>query len=428
MPGLPQAVERYLVGRGVQGDWALEGRCPHEFSAAVVIPALAEGDSLFSTLESLSKGPTAELHRTLVIVVVNQSDRADTVTRKNNHHDLQRLSEFSRQTRLMLSWVDASSAGLELPADQAGAGFARKLGMDLALPCLDWNSEPLLISLDADTLVEANYLPIIFDHFRNVGRGAATIPFHHQPAEDAKGQSAIDRYELFLRSHLLGLSCAGSPYAFPTIGSAFACRADSYVRGGGMNRRKAGEDFYFLQQMAKTDGVTGVIGTRVYPSARASQRVPFGTGPSVARQLVGDCSSVEHYAADCYRVLADWLHTVECSPQASAGQLLNGARDSSFTLGAFLEQAGWSAVWPRLCGNHAAGKSRVQAFHSWFDGLKTLRLIHALSAADFPRQSADKALPELLAWCGLPCPEGTTARLELVRGYQEDGASPTKSA
>jgi len=47
------------------------------------------------------------------------------------------------------------------------------------------------------------------------------------------------------------LQQAGSPYAYHTIGSAFACRAEAYIAAGGMNRRHAAEDFYFLQQLAK---------------------------------------------------------------------------------------------------------------------------------------------------------------------------------
>jgi hypothetical protein len=52
-----------------------------------------------------------------------------------------------------------------------------------------------------------------------------------------------------------------------------ACRASAYVAAGGMNRRLAGEDFYFLQQVHKTSGVAALYGTTVHPSPRSSQRV-----------------------------------------------------------------------------------------------------------------------------------------------------------
>ena len=43
---------------------------------------------------------------------------------------------------------------------------------------------------------------------------------------------------------------AGYPWAMYTVGSAFAVTAEAYVKRGGMNRRQAGEDFYFLQNLA----------------------------------------------------------------------------------------------------------------------------------------------------------------------------------
>ena len=42
------------------------------------------------------------------------------------------------------------------------------------------------------------------------------------------------------------------------------CTAKSYVATGGMNRRMAGEDFYFLQKLAKTDGVDLRVGKLTY--------------------------------------------------------------------------------------------------------------------------------------------------------------------
>ena len=43
----------------------------------------------------------------------------------------------------------------------------------------------------------------------------------------------------------------GYPDSIYTIGSAFAVRAEAYMKQGGMNRRQAGEDFYFLYKLTK---------------------------------------------------------------------------------------------------------------------------------------------------------------------------------
>ena len=62
---------------------------------------------------------------------------------------------------------------------------------------------------------------------------------------------AIICYEIFLRYYVLGLKFAKSDYAFHTIGSTMLCTPDAYVKVEGMNKRKAAEDFYFLEKLAK---------------------------------------------------------------------------------------------------------------------------------------------------------------------------------
>ena len=69
------------------------------------------------------------------------------------------------------------------------------------------------------------------------------------------------------------------------IGSAFAVRADAYVKQGGMNRRQAGEDFYFLYKLTKLGKLTELKDAFVYPSARVSDRVPFGTGAAMTKWM-----------------------------------------------------------------------------------------------------------------------------------------------
>ena len=182
--------------------------------------------------------------------------------------------------------------------------------------------------------------------------GQRILPFCHQPGGNAVQQAAIEPYELFLRSYTYGLRLARSPYAFNTVGSAMACRALAYVRCGGMNCRKAGEDFYFLQKLAKVDGVDQLSGTTVFPEPRASARVPFGTGRSMARLLDGDTQAVLFYPVTTFRVLSDWLRAVEQNLNEDAQELLARAAEISTVLVDYLEQAGWQTVWPGLQSTH----------------------------------------------------------------------------
>jgi len=51
-----------------------------------------------------------------------------------------------------------------------------------------------------------------------------------------------------------------------------ACTAQAYIAVGGMVRRQAGEDFYFLQKLAKRGPIHEIADTTVRPSPRRSDR------------------------------------------------------------------------------------------------------------------------------------------------------------
>ncbi len=415
MNPLPAAVGRYLDRHALEGPWQLAGEGRTGFAGAVVIPSLAEGDRLFKTLHSLAANPQEWTAHFLVVVVVNQGILSAAGAQRQNVLDLARLAGRGDAPGLCLAWVDAASPGREVPARQAGVGFARKLGMDLALTRLDWSGAPLLVCLDADTLVEPSYLQAIAAHFRESAQGAAVVPFRHQPGAGPLQQAAIERYELFLRSYVYGLRLAGSPYAFNSVGSAMACRASAYVRCGGMNCRKAGEDFYFLQKLAKTDGIGQLSGTTVFPEPRVSERVPFGTGRSMTRLLAGDARAVLFYPAAVFRILAAWLRTAGENLPGPAEQLLAQAEKISPVLADYLDHSGWLTVWPRLQATHQTNPNLRQAFHAWFDGFKTMRLVHLLCESGLHRGEPAEVLPEYFHWGGHRCPGAVVEMLEELR-------------
>lgn len=407
---------RYLARQGLAGPWQLAGAVSDAPAGVVVIPSLAEGESLFSTLASLAANPAPLCRRWQVIVVVNQSADAPADMQEQNRADLARLTASAAAYPFALAWIDAASPGRALPQRQAGVGLARKIGMDLALARLDEGRRQVLACLDADTLVEPGYLHALECHFRASPAGGAVLPYRHQAASDLRQQRAIDLYELYLRSYLLGLTLAGSPYAHASIGSAMACSADAYVQCGGMNRRPAAEDFHFLNKLAKTVGIGRLSGTTVHPSARASWRAPFGTGQSIARQLAGETGVLRFYPLEPFEILGRWLQLIgQCSDE-EAGPLADRARQISPVLAEFLDEVGWPRIWPRLTGQFREVDARRQAFHIWFDGLQTLRLIHRLCAAEFSRSENPAILAPLFTRCGLGAwPADPAAALERLR-------------
>ena len=416
---LPPTVAAYLSKRAVTTHWQIHEPPSRSFFGAVVIPSLAEFVNLPRTLETLSQNPADLLDRFIILIVVNQRTDASRAEMDDNLETVKMLPEWKQQYRLNnLCWVDAASPGAELPSSQ-GVGLARKIGLDLVLPILNYRDhDPLLICLDADTLVQQDYLPAITRHFARSAAGGASLPYRHLPASEPAGQSAINRYELFLRVYVLGLEQAGSPYAFHTVGSAMACRASAYVAAGGMNRRMAGEDFYFLQQVHKTSGVETLSGTVVHPSPRSSQRVPFGTGRAVGDMLLEGEQRLLFYQPAVFSILGEWLTAAAEQPEANAASLLKSAAAISPVLHGFLEQAGFSDSWENLKKHNREGAKLTAAFHGWFDAFRTMRLIHDLSDKVYPRVAPEAAVAPLLERARHVSPDTVGGQLELLRRLQ----------
>ena len=423
-------IAEYLGSRADLVSRPLVTQSSEGVDQAVVIPALAEKDSLFQTLESLAGNPARELRRTLMICVVNNRAApfasADEI--EDNRRTIENLDAWVRgkaAPELMLGYIDAASPGRELPK-KGGVGMARKIGLDWALAVVARGPSPhrLLFSLDADTLVEPNYLEAVRAHFEANNAWGAVTAYAHRLEGPPEQIAAIVCYELVLRYHVLGLSYAGSPYAFPSIGSTMVCRAEAYAAVSGMNQRQAGEDFYFLQQLAKTGGVDQIAATTVYPSARPSPRVPFGTGQRVRRFLDGGQDEYLVYDPCVYRILRDWLDTVRAHCGEAVDDLSSRALGISAQLGAFLDENRFRHVWPRLRENARDDRQLLEQFHRWFDGFRTLKLIHYIRDHGCSQRDMFESIAALLKWIGgpvsAPDPAGLAGNIEAQKALLAD--------
>lgn len=399
--------EKYLRAYGVRPVRPCLSRSLEGVELAVVIPALAEKTSLFATLASLAINPPADLRRTLVICVVNNHPYpiASQEEIDDNRQTLQMLRslvfedlsfpEVSRKihdnlkiiadSSLRIAFIDASSAGNEIPEWDGGVGTARKIGMDAALALLvDKGTAGLIGCLDADTLVQNNYLSSLNRHFANTDDPAAVVNYSHQIPENKAMAAAICCYEIYLRYYVLGLAYAGSPYAFHSIGSTMACTVDGYCAVRGMNRRPAAEDFHFLNKLAKVGRVGVITGTTVFPSARSSTRVPFGTGCRVIRHMSGELDEYRLYDSAIFLILKKWIELMSDDPLRRPEAILAEARHIHSGLEEYLISIRFAAAWRSIQNNSQDPAQLRRQFHVWFDGLKTLRLVHHLSRTVFP--------------------------------------------
>lgn len=333
------------------------------FRYAVVIPAMAESESLPDTLRSLAANSGLMLEDTLTLVVVNRRPDSSPEIRADNEKVLQFLRDnpFALPNLYYLDLVT-----------EHGVGGARKAGMDTALLHLDHTVNPLILCLDADTLVEPDYLRAAAQ-LRN--QPGAIVNFRHRMPADPALRRAIVEYELFMRYYVLGLRRAKSPYAFHALGSAMICRAADYVRCGGMRERNGGEDFYFLQSLRKL-GPIGFIGdTTIYPAGRLSDRVDFGTGPRLRKLINGEKQEFYHFGI--FLELGKIITAADSAPDENLpARLTEQLRPETCE---FLQQQGFPAAWPKIYRNTPKNpEARRHAFHTWLDGFRTLKLVHHL--------------------------------------------------
>jgi glycosyltransferase involved in cell wall biosynthesis len=277
-----------------------------EAAIFVVIPCFNEPDIL-TTLTSLAKC-TPPKAKVAVLVVVNDAENASQDAIAQNLLTLNSIAEWKDQHRYLFFDIQRIYAHA-LPDKWAGVGWARKIGMDNAVKQIDKQNfaDGIIVCLDADCKVMPNYLRAIESAFNNnPANNFFTIHFEHLYDNNdlsAVIREGIIRYELHMRYYRNAMQWCGYHHAIHTVGSSFAVKASAYVKQGGMNRRKAGEDFYFLHKLVLLGSYGNIHSTTVFPAARNSDRVPFGTGAAMKKWSEGNSELYYTYSIEAFSIL-----------------------------------------------------------------------------------------------------------------------------
>lgn len=399
---LPVTVEKYLDKHGLD-NWLLNLAPNKKYNNIVVIPAIAEFENIKELLSSLARSDEKYFYETLFLFVINNLKSSEMQVKEDNRNALNYLSGLiNKNSELNIGLVDASSEGIEMPEKEGGVGLARKIGMDLALTVFDYNSsrKKILICLDADCTVAKNYLTSIVHSFSRSNFHAACVQYEHKLSEELKHKQAIICYEIFLRYYLLGLIYAGSPFAFPTIGSTMVCDFESYIQVGGMNKKKAAEDFYFMEKLGKIAHVEKIDSTKVYPSSRPSWRVPFGTGQRVNRFLKETQDEYVLYDPVTFVALKRWIDLFHSEEILEAGEYLRLANEIDNPLHKFLVLNSFEESWNRILSGSKSKEQIMKQKQMWFDGFRTLKLIHFLRDNGYPPVNMFDALDKLFEVIG----------------------------
>ena len=339
----------------------------------IAIPAMDELEYLPQTLQSIEHSVfsckrSSELPYT-VYICVNQPDEwwDDTVEHRriceNNAALLRVLEEYSTHHPLVV--IDRSTKGNGWTGKNFGVGWARKVLFDHILSVAA--PTDLIVSMDADTEFGNSYLQSLLDSFGSHPQWVAlSAPYYHRLTGDAAADRAILHYEIYMRNYALNMLRIQSPYSFTAIGSAIVMRAAALRKIGGITPVKSGEDFYLVQKLTKMGHVGSWNPECVYPAARFSDRVFFGTGPAMTKAAEGDLSSYPIYHHRLFSIVEETCRRTD--------ELYEHDIRTEF-LDFLQSQFKDTDLWGTIRNNVKDANQFRRAFHEKADGLRILQFL-----------------------------------------------------
>jgi len=370
----------------------------------VVVPAYNE-PGISKLLDSLALCSEPEC-KVEVIIVVNAPADADKESIENNKITIENIESWKKENSNCFFRLFAFKSG-QPSVSGWGVGLARKTGMDEAVRRFNSIDYPggVILNLDADCLVEKNYFESVCNELmKKRDRAACSIYFEHPLSGSDFPENIykyITLYELHLRYYFQGLAYSGFPHVFHTVGSTIAVKALQYVKAGGMNRRQAGEDFYFIQKLVPAGGYFNLNSTTVYPSPRPSSRVPFGTGASIGKLMEGNLPTLLTYNMMAFKELRTFFGMAEniyhCKPEELSGCY------NSFPPGLklFIDEKEWTEKMVEIKNNTSGLPSFKKRFFGWFNMFKIVKYLNNVHIEFFEKRPVDVSASELLENTGI---------------------------
>lgn len=261
--------------------------------------------------------------------------------------------------------LDRSSSGKGWKGAKHGVGWARKTAMDKAAALA--SPDDIIVSIDADTHYPPSFfVDIVSQIERYPDAVGLSAPYYHPITGIQEVDRSVLRYEYYMRNYALNMLLIRNPYAFTAIGSGMACTVANYHRVGGLTPKMSGEDFYFMQKLRKAGPVIIDLPVRVFPEARYSDRVYFGTGPAMIKGSQGNWSSYPIYHEKSFvKIKKTYDSFVELYEH-----------DIRTPMDDFIDQNfGLKHFWATLRQNAASSATFVKACQHRLDGLRILQFL-----------------------------------------------------
>ena len=373
-----RAVEKYL---SKFPESLIHSRPSSNLGIVVTIPAFNEAE----TIKSIDSLLACDLPQSDVEILVNVNfselaSEGEKEFNKMSFHLLKHYAEKKSTDKIKIHVLYFPNQKKKV----AGVGWARKQIMDEAFRrfmSID-NNNGIITGFDADATCQSNYLTELENFFAcKPQANACSIYFEHdiEGTKYSEGiYNAIILYELHLRYFINAQKLIGVNFAYQTVGSSFAVKATAYARVNGMSPKKAGEDFYFLHKTMALDGFYTLNTTCIYPSSRISNRVGFGTGPSV-----GEISKTGKKKTYAYRSFLEIKKIYDALPQIYKQNLSVEKWSLDPVLLEYLQKQNTNQVVQNLIQNNKSYTSFKLAFMQWLGGFQILKILNILRETEY---------------------------------------------
>jgi hypothetical protein len=392
-PAVSAGVAQYL-SRYASPEVQIAEAVVERYRSVLVVPAFREAPGLLDQYRAaLDTAPG----RVLVIVVVNAAAplaasswpvHRELLLHLRGPRGMQLSSAppawLARHEGFDVLSIDRAHPETCLPERQ-GVGLARRIGCDLALAlhAAGRVEVPFLYCTDADAELPSGY----FDEPLSATPGshsAITFAYWHVPGGDAAIDAATAVYELGLRYYVAGLAHAGSPFAFHALGSAMAVEASAYAAVRGFPKRLAGEDFYLLDKLAKVAPIWRDRARTVRLQSRASLRTAHGTGVAAVKLAAESrTDAAVFYNPRIFDLLGAWLRALDDFAErrdvaGARAAIASASGSSAGAVDAVLDGLGTWASLDGAASHTRSARALRHRLHTWFDGFRTLKLVHGL--------------------------------------------------
>lgn len=362
----------------------------------VIIPIFNEHNILKTVEHLFTNKVNFKVHLIFMINSAENTRKEIIIQNKKSEKQLLEYLHKNENENIKYSVINIEN----LPAKYHGAGLARKIAMDEALRIFDKFNNPdgIIVSLDADTLVESNYLQAIKQYFERNKVCGANIAFEH-PSEGTEFSKeiyeAVSIYEIYLRYYVEALRISGFPYAYHTIGSAFCVKANTYAKTGGMVLNRSGEDFYFIQKLFSSCKYGEIKDTTVHPSPRITDRVIFGTGVAVNEIIKKYNFEYPTYKYEAFLELKNLF--------ANLPLFYNNRFDFSNTISnelkAYLTAENYKVRIKEIYDNTSNFSTFEKRFYQWFNALKVLKFLNYIHKEKYKKNSVTEEAKKLCKIC-----------------------------